>query len=150
MRIRFADRFDIPDLVKHGREFWNGTRYGKVDNRPYNAESVRVLIEGLVGDKNILVAVDRDETVAGFVLVTQYPLAWDFDIKVCGELAWYVAPEHRGTSLGVALLQQAEELAKLRGCQYMAMISMSHSMDVGPLYEKLGYIETEVTYTKEL
>lgn len=150
MRIRFADRMDLLALVQHGEEFWKGTRYWQVDGRPYNAESVHQLVENLIDQKNVLVAVDNKEKVHGFVLVLQYPLIWDMTLGVCGELAWYVAPEHRKGHLGVSLLKQAEELGRHRGCHYMAMVEMTHSMDVGPLYEKLGYIKTEVTYTKEL
>lgn len=151
MKIRGASYDDLEQLVKHGEEFWEHTRYSQVDGRPYDRDTVFRMCSGLItNDTGDILVLDDDGTIKGFVLLAYYPLAWDHNLRCAGELAWYLAPELRGGKLGVKLLAQAENLAKLRDCTYMAMISMSHSMDLGPLYEKLGYIETEKTYTKEL
>lgn len=151
MKIRLATMVDLDDLIFHGEEFWEHTRYSQVDKRPYSAVTVAAMCESLIlGTEGDILVLDDDGLVRGFVLLTYYPLVWDSTIKCAGELAWYVAPELRGGSAGIKLLQQAEKLAKIRGCEYMAMVAMMHSMDLGPLYERMGYIETERTYTKEL
>ena len=141
----------MDQLVAHGEEFWNHTRYSQVDDRPYNEDTVKRMCAYLIIEQagDILV-LDDEGDIKGFVLLTYYPLVWDSSALCAGELAWYLAPDLRGGTLGIQLLEQAEALAKVRGCTYMAMISMAHSMDLGPLYERMGYIETEKTYTKEL
>lgn len=151
-----AQRGHIDQLVAWGEKFWEMTRYSQVDKRPYNADSVRQLLDNLVENfetESFVLAVVDAETrtqVHGFGIVAVYPLIWDFDIKCAGELAYYLDPELRGTGVAKRLLFSMESVAKHRGVNYMAMISMEHSMDVGPIYEKMGYTKTETTYTKEL
>jgi GNAT superfamily N-acetyltransferase len=153
MKIRGAGLPDIEVLVKYGREFWKHTRYWQIDFVPYSEEHVRELINALLlqqGMGYIVVVEDDEGEVKGFGLVVQTPLIWNRDYKVAGELAFYLDEEVRGSGAGVKLLKTLERIAKHRGIHYMAMISMDHSMDVGPLYEKMGYVRTETTYTKRL
>lgn len=153
MKIRGAKESDIVRLVDYGFLFWQSTRYAQVDGREYSYTTVEDLLLRLINDPDygfcLVVADDNDEAV-GFALVATYPFIFNPDFKAAGELAFYIDEQYRGKKIAVQLLQTMEKTAKDRGCKYMAMISMEHSMDVGPLYEKLGYIKTETTYTKEL
>lgn len=152
MKIRRATQDDLPALVAYGEKFWEFTRYKQVDEIPYCAESVERLCTGLltgIGVGYILV-VDVDDEVKGFGICVTTPLIWNQKYGVSGELAYYLDEELRGSGAGIKLLKAMEKYAIKRGCHYMAMISMDHSMDVGPLYEKLGYVRTETTYTKRL
>lgn len=152
MKIRGAGGNDIDALVAYGEKFWERTRYSQVDKLPYDAESVRELVTGLIHQPKLgyAIVVEDEGKVKGFGLVVQTPLIWSRKIMVAGELAWYVDPELRGSKAGIRLLQTMERIAKHRGIRYMAMISMEHSMDVGPLYERMGYIKTETTWSKDL
>ena len=152
---------DRESLLAYGEKFWEQTRYTQVDKRPYSADTVDQLLQ-LYADQRfeikdqvpgfVLVVCDREDTsrVVGFGIVAMYPLAWDWSVKCAGELAFYLDEEARGSGVAKRLLQSMENVAKHRGCEYMAMISMEHSMDVGPMYERMDYIKTETTYTKEL
>lgn len=151
--IRAARLTDIPDLVKWGKEFWEGTYFKQVKDMPYDAESVRNLCEFLINspEGHISVATDEEGTVRGFALAMTYPFIFNTAVSMTGELAWYVDPTWRERGIGSALLERVEQVARdLRGCRFMTMISMTHSMDVGPFYEKHGYVQTESTYIKEL
>lgn len=152
MNIRRATLDDIPVLVSYGEKFWEFTRYKQVDEVPYNPESVEALCRGLMtipGTGYVLV-VEVEGVVKGFGLCVTTPLIWNHKYAVSGELAYYLDEELRGSGAGVRLLTAMEKYAIKRKCHYMAMISMDHSMDVGPLYEKMGYVRTETTYTKRL
>lgn len=151
-KIRNARVEDIPRLVEWGEEFWNHTYFKQVQDEPYCGEAVGDLCRGLIEgeDGYILVVVDDEDDVRGFALCITYPFVFNPAIKMSGELAWYIDPTLRGGKLGLYLLKLAEKIAKFMGVKYMTMISMEHSMDVGPLYERAGYMKTESTYVKEL
>ena len=150
--IRGGKLSDLDQLVAWGEEFWNHTYFKQVQNEPYSGESVENLCRGLIEgeDGEILVVVDKEDRVRGFALIIMYPFVFNPAVKMSGELAWYIDPTLRGSKLGMTLLQIAEDISKKAGCKYMTMISMTHSMDVGPLYERAGYMKTESTYVKEL
>ncbi len=150
MEIRRGRTGDVERLVELGAKFWEFTRYSIMDDMKYSKESVRqLLIELLTGSGYILV-VEEDGEIQGFGLMVYYPLIWNRDVRCTGELAYYLEPEMRGTGAGIKLLKDLEKVAKRKKIRYIAMISMDHSMDVGPLYERLGYTRTETTYTKAL
>lgn len=150
-KFRRATVDDLHDLLHYGEKFWESTRYFQVDNVPYCPESVETMIRGLLnGGGYIIVLVDDNNKVKGFGLVAVYPNVWNHALTSAGELAFYIDEDYRGHGTGVQLLTAMEGFARIRGVKYMAMISMEHSMDVGPLYEKMGYVKTETTYTKEL
>lgn len=149
-KFRKATFQDMPALVHYGSLFWEHTRWAQ-DGWDYDPGSVRDMIQGLIeGLGFIIVVTDEEDNVKGFGLVLEYLNSWNNNISCAGELAFYIDEAYRGDGTGKKLLMLMEAMARKRGVKYMAMISMAHSMDVGPLYEKMGYVETETTYTKEL
>lgn len=150
-RFRRARLEDLDALIHYGEKFWESTRYYQVDGVPYCPTSVQQMILNLFnGGGYIVVLTDEEDNVKGFGLVAVYPNVWNHALTSAGELAFYIDEGFRGKGTGVQLLTAMEGFARIRGVKYMAMISMEHSMDVGPLYEKLGYVKTETTYTKVL
>lgn len=150
--IRAARLDDIPQLVKWGEEFWKGTYFWQERNMPYDAETVEELCEMLIKEQHghISVCTDDDGDVRGFALAFNYQFVFNKNVPMMCELAWYVDPTFREKGIGSKLLERVELVARFRGCKFMTMVSMKHSMDVGPLYEKHGYTQTESTYVKEL
>jgi len=151
-KIRFAVIDDIPDLVTWGEKFWELTWFRQELKEEYCKQSVCFLLNGLINEDAgfVLVVEDDEKKIRGFALIVVSPFVFNLDKKIAGELAWYVDPQYRGQRAGLALLDKAERIAKRRGCDYISMISMDHSMNVGPLYEKVGYSPAETTYIKEL
>lgn len=149
-KFRRATFGDMPALVRYGKLFWQHTRWAQ-DGWEFNETSVRDMIQNLLeGLGFIIVVTDEEDNVKGFGLVMEYLNSWNSDISCAGELAYYIDEQYRGGGTGKKLLRLMETIARSRGVKYMAMISMAHSMDVGPLYKRMGYVETETTYTKEL
>lgn len=60
---------------------------------------------------------------------------------------YYLAPSHRKGLVGYRLFQFVEQSLKARGVQKMFTGTKLH-LDVGPLFERLGWRETERLYTK--
>ena len=151
-KIRFALNADIPDLVYWGEKFWELTWFRQKLQQEYDGQSVDILLQGLINHDTgfVLVVEDEEKKVRGFALIVISPFVFNLNLKIAGELAWYVDPDYRGHRAGLDLLKKAELIARSRGCRYLTMISMNHSMNVGPLYEKAGYSPAETTYIKEL
>lgn len=85
--------------------------------------------------------------VAGFV-------NFDFERNclVATEAHWYVAPEHRGSTIGIRLLRQFEKWAMLKGCK---RIVCGYEPGKSPefmseMYAKLGYKKEKVLRIREL
>lgn len=148
--IRRGKIEDVPRIRELGKKFWEHTRYAIYDEMEYNEESVTLLLKELLSGAGYIIVVEEDGVIEGFGLMVYYPLIWNRDVRCTGELAYWLNPEMRGSGAGVRLLKAMERVARKKKIRYIAMISMETSMDVGPLYEKLGYVRTETTYTKAL
>ena len=66
------------------------------------------------------------------------------------ELAWWIDEDARGGRIGINLLRYMEQLAQVAGVKYWNMIAMRSSMfdEVTGMYQRMGYVENEVIYTK--
>jgi len=152
MKFREGGSSELHDLVKHGEEFWTHTTYFK-RGREYNQSAVAVLCANLMLQDNgfIVVMLDEEDKCQGFGLVVVAPFVFDPSYKAALELAYYIAPKHRG-KYGVRLMQEMEKTAKRYGAEFMSMITMEDSNPeaAARVYNKLGYTKNEVVYTKEL
>jgi len=152
MKFRMGREADVDQLVLHGEQFWTHTTYFK-KGRPYSPETVAELCRYLISEQGgfLLVLADDEDNVKGFGLVSITPLVFDHSITSALELAYYIAPYARGTH-GIALLKKMEKIAKLKGADFMSMITMEDSDPevAARIYNKMGYDKNEVVYTKEL
>jgi ribosomal protein S18 acetylase RimI-like enzyme len=60
---------------------------------------------------------------------------------------FYIKPEYRQGLTGVKLFKATEEIMKKYGVQRIIM-NVKRSNDIGAIFERLGYKETERVYTK--
>lgn len=68
------------------------------------------------------------------------------------EAFWYVYPEKRTGPGGIRLLKEFERIAKERGCVRIKMTHLSspEQKDFGGLFQRMGYVPLETSYTKDL
>lgn len=64
------------------------------------------------------------------------------------ELMWWVHPKLRATRIGLRLFRGAEKWATERGAVTLQMGSWNPKLE--SFYARLGYVPTEVTYTKRV
>jgi GNAT superfamily N-acetyltransferase len=62
---------------------------------------------------------------------------------------YYIEPEHRQGWVGIKLFKTVEKTLKARGVKKIFTATKLH-LDVGRLFERLGFHETERLYTKTL
>ena len=71
---------------------------------------------------------------------------------LCSELAWYVEPEYRGTSVAIKLMKRYEKYAIDNKCDFVTMVCLDslNPEEIGAIYKKMGYNALEHHYRKEL
>ena len=112
-------------------------------------DDIRAYYESLNQNPMIFTVVERGK---GFIVGFVAPSFLEPTMIQCSELAWYVEPEHRGTSVAIKLMTRYEAYAKDKGCNYITMVCLESLSpeSVGKIYHKLGYNTLEHHYRKEI
>lgn len=142
--IRFATIDDIDRCHVIGEQFRDFSPYSDV---PYCPDTVRDLLSGMIKEQMLIIAEDGNKLI-GLIGGSYGPIFFNREYKIAYELFWYVDPEHRG-SVGMKLLFAFERRAKEIGCQKLMMMTLRKN-DVGALYTRLGFDETETGFVKRL
>ena len=147
MIITPITKFDYEDICDMMTEFARSCGVSDLNKDVYDRDYA----------KNVLLRCERagisyiareDKQAVGMILSMAVQELWQPKIVRLRELAWYVRPEYRGTSVGaklfVAYKQQAEQwLAKGKITGYtMSKLHNSDDFD----YEKRGFKFIESTY----
>jgi len=142
--IRKADECDFEAILDLSEEFWKSTIY----TEKFDRDHTKAMVE-MAHDCGLLAVIDLDEVV-GFCAAVKAPILGSPLALGATELAWYVKPDHRGGRKGIELMKFMEDLAAEEGVKYFTMVAMHSSMEVGSIYERLGYKKSETSYTKVL
>jgi L-amino acid N-acyltransferase YncA len=102
--FRFADADDVPDLVALYIRFYAEAVYKDfLEFDPVRARDT--ILGGIVTDTRPHIIAEVDQEIVGFLA---YILDHTFSVKPCQVLMeFYVAPEHRRSAIGRALLAMA-------------------------------------------
>jgi N-acetylglutamate synthase-like GNAT family acetyltransferase len=144
MKIRQASRFDIPrliELMKHYREQSPLACLKQSNNETY----VESVLYHITLGKGVIYVAEHEGLVVGMIVAIKNQNIWDPEIYTYNELAYWVEPEHRGTSAGFKLLkryQEAAEQAKVLGTiKYYTITKMINSPDLS--YDRFGFRKLE-------
>ena len=158
MIILEATEADALRLVEMTTRFLLSTRYGeliKPDPEQIHAFVLRVMELGvvLVAQHRLLVDgqpafPNTPPTVVGMIGMVLVPHALACEIHA-DEIAWWVEPEWRGSTLGPKLLRSAEDWATTKRAKVCKMVAPAGT-DVGAFYRRVGYVEVETIYAKQL
>jgi len=97
---------------------------------------------------DLLMVICRDNgTVIGYFVGFIAPGLHYETCLTCKMDIFYVAPSHRGGSLGIRLFKYVERELKARGVQRIFVGSKCHA-DASVLFERLKYSKVEVYYSK--
>ena len=100
-------------------------------------ERMRELIEG--GETAVLLAGEAPDGLA----VLRFRRSMWSEALECSLAELYVVPERRGRGLGRALMEQAIELARREGANYMDLGTSEDDVAARALYESLGFSNRE-------
>lgn len=83
-----------------------------------------------------LVATEKDALIGSAMVGFDGHRGWVYYLGV--------SPQHRGLSIGRALMQEAEQLLVERGCPKINLLVRSSNAEVIAFYRKLGYTQDDV------
>jgi GNAT superfamily N-acetyltransferase len=146
MKIRKANKFDLPKLKQM---LWNYHDCGNIKGLDITSEEtgLRILSMILAGGGVALVS-EKDDELTGMLLAVRSPFLWDNSKTIMTEIAYWVEPEHRGSSAGYRLLKEyveyCDELKDLNKiCNYT--ISQMEGQELN--YSRFGFKPIEHTWS---
>lgn len=147
MCVRSGTESDIDAIVEMACEFWTHTGF----EEEACSESIKTMVEHCISI-SLMSVVEIDNEIVGFAAGVKSPLLGNNSVFCGSELAWWVNPGHRGGINGIKLFKHLEGLAKDAGIKYWVMAYMESSMPeaIKGIYEKMGYVQSEVSYMRVL
>lgn len=144
--IRVANKFDIPQLKQM---LWNYHDSGSIDGLKIEDEETgsRILTHLILGGGLALVS-EKDNKLTGMLLAIRVPFLWDATKVVMNEIAYWVEPEHRGSTAGYRLLAKYVELCdKLKDEGKIHNFTMSQMEGQTLDYSRFGFKPIEHTWS---
>lgn len=151
MTIREMTSKDLAAAVDLCFQFIADTPYQREFGLTASRTTVTNTLEStLSSPTSIVLLAEQDGEFLGFILGMVTPWLLNDEEKVATELAWFVAPEARGGTVGVRLMQAFVEWSTELGAQLVTMscIEEVSGEKVAGFYEKMGYSLLERAYSK--
>lgn len=98
------------------------------------------------GFMRIITARNDNELIGYCICVIKYHLHYKDSLTALNDI-FYIKKEYRKGLTGVKLFVKTEEILKKYGVQRIIMNTKTHH-DVGAIFDRLGYHETERVFTK--
>lgn len=143
--IREATKYDkteIIELLKLFRKESNVNQFQEFTNDEYSF----CLISSIIAGRGIIYLEEGKGLIVGLIT----PSVWNNRVLVLHELAWYVKPEFRHTSVGYKLLRYyinyGERLKDEGRINYFTLTKMKSSPDLK--YEKFGFAKIEENWIR--
>lgn len=146
--IRRAIAHDTPRLLEMAVRFLNETEYA--DHVTPNPERIAKTVAYLLEAGAAFVAITDTGAIVGMVGFILVPSIVSDDL-VANEIAWWMEPEYRHTSVGPRLLGAGMEWARSQLATVIQMIApVGARASLAAWYERLGFNELETTYQLRL
>lgn len=148
--IRHADLKDFDRVMELMVNFANSAPVSAYHDPEYNYRGVQHFLAGVKNAGCILVA-EHDDTIQGMLIAQVLCDPWLPHIKTMKEMAWWVEPEYRHTSMGYRLLMEyvkfGKELQSAGVIENFVLTNMTISPDFD--LEKRGWRPIETNYVYE-
>lgn len=143
MGLIIAGKSDVECLTKMAKDFANSSVYAPLTDEN---KMETFIMDFIVGDKAEKIIFNHSNV--GMLAAMVIPFLFG-NVKFAAEIAWWVDPVHRRSNIGRELIDAFEFWAKRLGCHACVLATLTDH-DVGKFYEKLGYINHERSYYKEI
>ena len=145
--IRYADLKDFDRIMEMMIDFANSSPYEAHHDPQYGDTWVRRLLCKFMQNGCILLG-EKDDKVQGMLIAVANGDTWLPDVITLKELAWWVEPEYRNTTLGYKLLAEYIKLGKglteTGKIQGFTLTNMVNSPDFD--FESRGWDKVETNY----
>jgi hypothetical protein len=147
--IRRAFLDDIPSILKLGEEFTTETGIPEIFN-PYFCQ--KILTHYIPSVDGVCLVLTHNKNVVGFIggIVQQH--MFNPEVVILVEMMWFTSKEYRKTTQNIKLLKEFEKVGiTLNASQiYLTLRSNLKADKVEKLYQRMGYIEQERTFTRKI
>lgn len=148
--IRDAARHEIRSIVEMMREYADEAPVKVLQGiDTQDSQHVGNVIFTMMAGRGFVLV---DDDLNGFIAAVIVPNIWSPKILELRELAWWVYPDCRNTSLGgklwLAFNKRAQEMLDAGRVQMICVTSMASSPALD--YTKRGYAPLETTYFREV
>ncbi len=137
MLVRPLERQDAPEWARMRIALWPS------EEDEDNSRIVEEFLEGRCSNPaEVLLALDDDDRIAGFVELSIRPFAEGCHTgKVAYLEGWYVEPDLRGQGFGAALVEASGEWGRSMGCVEMGSDSEIGNETSAAAHIALGFLE---------
>lgn len=148
MIIRNAVENDLMSIVSMARKFYDTTSYRAF--APMSSDAVRTCALTAMRTGTMLV-VEGETKLVGMICLLVVPFMFNPSIKSADEVVWWIDQEAQGQGAGIALLKAVDEPCRAAGADIVRMMLLHDSpARARELYESLGYVHSESSFTKRL
>jgi len=143
--IRQATKFDKTEIIEMMKQFRQEADLPEYMGEE-NEEYWNLLLDTMLVGKGVVFL----EEGKGLLMALIHPTIWNNKIYTMQELAWYVKPEFRHTTVGYRLLkayiEYGEELKKDGRIKFYSVSKMDTSPDIK--YQKFGFRKKDENWIK--
>jgi len=144
--IRQATKYDAPKIIEM---LWHYHDSGNIEGLdvPDESTAVKILTYILAG-AGIAFVSEKNNELTGMLLAFKTPFMWDNSKFIMNEIAYWVEPEHRGSTAGYRLLSEyvkyCDEL-KEQGSITSYTMSQMNGQELN--YSRFGFKPIETTWS---
>lgn len=143
--VRLATQDDVKIICQMFIKFQQESGY----EAKTNFNKLPVWVSDIIDHDDFLVLLAEEDSKPYGMFIGQVAGSPYCDDIAAVEHSWYVEPDSRGKTGGVKLLKAYEYWAmQIKEVDHLTMICLDQLKDLGPFYEKMGYIKAESTYYK--
>ena len=144
--IKQLNKFDIPRVIEM---LWNYHDSGSIPGLEINDDkSATQVLTVIIAGGGIGLLAEKDDELIGMLLALCVPYMWDKSKLVMTEIAYWVEPEHRGSTAGYRLLKEYLKICdemKEQGRIHFCTMSQMEGQELN--YSKFGLRPVEHTWS---
>lgn len=144
--IKQMNKFDIPRVIEM---LWNYHDSGSIPGLEINDDkSATQILTIIIAGGGIGLLAEKDDELIGMLLALCTPYMWDNSKLVMTEIAYWVDPEHRGSTAGYRLLKEYLKMCdkmKKQGRIHFCTMSQMEGQELN--YSKFGLRPVEHTWS---
>ena len=120
--VRAATHADIAECLPMARSFFDES--GMAGVTEYDQGCAIATLRQLIDSRHGALFVAGSDRLVGMAGALAYPMYFNTAHLSAQELFWWVAPERRGGTVGVRLMQALEKWARGMGCRTLTMVCL--------------------------
>ena len=147
MKIRSANKFDIPQILDMLRHYRDSGKIAGVEDIEDIATPMKILTYILVGGGCAIVS-EQDMKLTGMLLAIKVPYLWDHTKFVMNEVVYWVEESSRGSTAGYRLIHEyVKQCDELKDSEKIINYTISQMEGQTLNYSRFGFRPIESTWS---